>query len=175
MRQCTTVRVLLTLSVIAVVGLFPWKVLGQDIVERAEATELRSSDGTPTPRVERDEAGNVISLRLNSMELRPGDAEALSQLKHLRRLCLYETNANDEDVEALTRITHLEHLNLTSTKITDASVDSILKFGELKSVCLGLVDVTPDAIEKIHERNRLQGREGRVLRFGYSRRQNEPQ
>jgi hypothetical protein len=131
----------------------------QGIVDRAAKTELRRTDATTRPRVERDDDGQVTALILSGMKLAPEEAAELPDLKQLRRLVLFRTNFSDQDLKHLERCTKLEHLNLTSTEVTDVAVDSILKLDQLKTLCLGNVNITPQAINKLKAgiRKRDQG------------------
>ncbi len=145
-----------------------------DIIARAESTELRRSDGKVVPRVERDSRGNVVSLRLDGMEITPDDVGQLGRLPHLRRLGLFRTNVSDREVAQLEGFQSLEHLNLTGTQITDDAIGTILELKKLKSVCLGNVDVTPEAVARLQELNRSRERSGdERLRWGYSQRKQE--
>ena len=137
------------------------------IVARAEATELRLSEGRLLPRVSRDAEGHVTQLLLNEMQLSQVEVAELGTLEHLYTLVLFRTNITDADVVHLVTCKNLAHLNLTSTEITDRSVDTILELKALKTVCLGNVNVTPNAIEKLRQRNRASDVK---LRWGYAQR-----
>ena len=143
----------------------------EGIVARAEANALRRADGTVTPRVVRDQDGQVTRLLLTDMKLAPEDLEEISSLEQLRALVLFRTNVTDRDLEPLRRCAKLDHLNLTSTEVTDKAIDSILKMEKLKSLCLGDVNISADAMEKLKERNRSRDRsDAPYLRWGYSQR-----
>jgi hypothetical protein len=140
-----------------------------EIVDRAEATELRLSDGKTMPRVVRDKHGHVTILKLSGMTLSQDDFMELSKLERLRALVLVDTNVTDDDLSHLKQCKRLDHLNLTSTEVTDRVIDTILEMNSLKSLCLGNVRITSKAVERLKERNR--GRTGgNQLRWGYSRR-----
>ena len=68
------------------------------IVDRAEATELRLSDGKLQPRVVRDEEGHIISLTLSDMKLSSDEVAELGTLEHLSSLVLFRTNFTDADL-----------------------------------------------------------------------------
>ena len=138
-----------------------------DIVERAEATELRRSSGEVVPRVHRDDEGNVDRLMLTDMELTSEELAQLGQLSHLRALVLFGTDVVDDDLIALRECDRLEYLNLVGTEVTDRCIDTILEMKSLQAVCLGDVRVTPAGIERLKERNRHSPRE-RQLRWGYA-------
>ena len=140
-----------------------------DIVDRADATELRLSDGNTTPRVVRDKEGYVTILKLSGMELSQNDFLALGKLERLRSLVLLKTNVTDDDLVHLKQCMRLDHLNLTSTEVTDRAIDTILDLNSLKSLCLGNVRITPEAVNKLKERNRVQTAANQ-LRWGYSQR-----
>lgn len=143
----------------------------EGIVARAEANALRRADGTVTPRVVRDQDGQVTRLLLSDMKLSPQDLEEIASLEQLRALVLFRTNVTDRDLEPLRRCAKLDHLNLTSTEVTDKAIDSILKMEKLKSLCLGDVNISADAMEKLKERNRSRDRsDAPYLRWGYSQR-----
>lgn len=140
-----------------------------DIVDRAEVTELRLSDGKTTPRVVRDRDGQVTILKLNGMELSQDDFIALGKLERLRALVLMKTNVTDDDLVYLKKCKRLDHLNVTSTEVTDRAIDTILELNSLKSLCLGNVRITPKAVERLRERNR-ERTGANQLRWGYFQR-----
>ena len=144
--------------------------LAQGIVDRAESTALRRTNGTTVPRVERDQGGRVTSLILSDMKLSPEDIAELPGLNHLRRLVLFRTNFSDRDLEHLERCKSLEHLNLTSTEVTDVAVDSILKLGNLQTLCLGNVKITPQAIDKLKAGFRTSDRD---IKWRYTQRRRD--
>lgn len=140
-----------------------------DIVDRAEAAELRLSDGKITPRVVRDKDGHVTILKLSGMELSQDDSKALGKLERLRALVLMKTNVTDDDLLHLKKCKRLDHLNVTSTEVTDRAIDIILEMNSLKSLCLGNVRITPKAVESLSERNR-ERTGANQLGWGYSQR-----
>lgn len=140
-----------------------------DIVDRAEATEMRVSDGKTMPRVVRDKDGHVLILKLSDMELSQDDFIALGKLERLQTLVLTRTNVTDDDLLHLKKCKCLEHLNVTSTEVTDNAIDTILELKSLKSLCLGNVRITPKAVEKLRERNR-ERTGANQLRWGYFQR-----
>lgn len=139
------------------------------IVARAEATDLRLSNGKTMPRVARDEDGHVTRLLLNDMKLSQDDFAELGKLEQLRTLVLLGTNVTDGDLSHLKKCQSLAHLNLVRTEITDRAIDSFLELKHLKSLCLGDVKITPAAIERLKERNR-QNDAHHQLKWGYSQR-----
>ena len=144
------------------------------LVARAEATELRTSGGSILSRVERDDQGNITSLRLNDMQLSQEDFEELGRLDHLRRLVLYRSKFSGRDVAGLERCKSLEHLNLTSTEVTDDVIDAVLKLKKLRTLCLGDVNITSSAVERLKDLNRERDKIGSEhLRWGYSQRSND--
>jgi hypothetical protein len=145
----------------------PTSASAADIVARAEATELRHSDGSLMSRVERDADGHVTVLLLSDMQLTSEEIAEIGGLSKLRRLVLFRTNCGDDDVQALTGCRHLESLNLTGTEVTDAAIESILEFEQLKYLCLGNVDISPEAVARLKQRVQARGQE---LRMGYARR-----
>jgi hypothetical protein len=134
---------------------------------RVEKIALLDSTGKPFPRIERDASGNVEKLWLNGMQLSADDFATLGRLKTIRQLTLYRTNVTNADLRSLRALPHLEGLNLTSTEITDAGIDEIIKLESLRSLCLGNVAVAPEAVAKLKEHFRSQGRR---LSLGYSQR-----
>jgi len=139
----------------------------QGLVERAEAADLPRSNGTATPRVTRDDQGNVKRLLLTAMELSPADFEELAGLEHLRALVLNQTNVTDDDLAYFKCCPKLDHINLCSTEVTDRAIDTILELKHLESLCLGNVKITPAAIERLKEHNRTSDQR---LRWGYAQR-----
>lgn len=140
-----------------------------DIVDRAETTELRLSDGKTMPRVVRDKDGHVTVLKLSDMKLSQDDFIALGKLERLRTLVLTKTNVTDDDLLYLKKCKCLEHLNVTSTEVTDRAINTILELNSLKSLCLGNVRISPKAIDKLSERNRERTGDNQ-LRWGYFQR-----
>lgn len=137
------------------------------IVERAEKTDLRRSDGSPVGRVERDRAGEVTALALNDMRLTADEVADLGRLPELRRLVLFRANVGDGDLKPLAKCPHLESLNLTGTDVSDDAVPALLELKALKYLCLGDVRVSPEAVAKLKDGFRARGQE---IRLGYSRR-----
>jgi hypothetical protein len=137
------------------------------IVDRAEKTDLRDSDGKPVKRVQKDGDGNVTELILSNMELKAEELAELEGLPKLRRIILYRTNIGDDDLKHLAKCPDIESLNLTSTNVTDDGTKVLAEFKGLKYLCLGDVRITPDAVKSLKERFRARKQE---VRLGYSQR-----
>lgn len=137
------------------------------IVERAEKTDLRLSDGSAVSRVERDRAGEVTVLLLNDMQLTAAEVADLGRLPELRRLVLFRANVGEADLKALAKCPHLESLNLVGTNVTDDAVPALLELKALKYLCLGDVRLSPEAVAKLKDGFRARGQD---VRMGYSRR-----
>lgn len=162
-----------SILVVSLVLFGPIVAHAKDIIERAEASELRLSSDKATPRVERDAEGNITVLRLDQMQLSPEDVARIGRLAHLRRLILVRSNITDEDLTQLRNNKQLEHLNLSSTSITNKAIDTLVELRSLKTVCLGNVDITPDALKKLEDLNRSRGNTREHLRWGYYQRKQE--
>ncbi len=151
----------------ATLALFATVASAADIVDRAEATELRQPDGKIAPRVIRSADGRVTRLFLNKMTLSHEDMRSIARLPDLNLLSLLSAKFSEGDLPHLQECKRLEHLNLTNTEVTDASIDTLLSFRSLKSLCLGNVNITPAAIDRIRQRNRNREQ---TVRFGYFQR-----
>ena len=107
-------------------------------------------NGKPIARVEK-EAGDVVWLRLDGMQLAPDDFRLLGALKALRRLSLARTNVTDKDLVYLRGLTRLEGIVLNQTEVTDRAIDELLQVKSLRSACLGQVRITPAAVGRLKE------------------------
>jgi hypothetical protein len=137
------------------------------IVDRAEKTVLRDSDGKPVERVQKDADGNVTGLVLSHMDLKAEELAGLEKLPKLRRVVLYRTNVGDDAVKHLAKCPLIESLNLTSTNVSDDATKVLLGFKSLKYLCLGDVRITPDAVQALKAQFRARGQD---VRLGYSQR-----
>ena len=144
------------------------------LLQRAEARPLQLSSGRMSPRVVRDEAGDVRQLKLSDMPLSAADLEEIAGLATLEALVLRNTNVVDEDLFLLARCPQLRALNVSNTDVSDAGIDAILQMKQLKSLCLGQVCVTKQGIERLRAANRERDkRQQPMLRWGYSQRQEQ--
>ena len=107
------------------------------IVDRAEKTDLRDSDGKPVERVQKDADGNVTGLVLSNMELKAEELAELEGLPKLRRLVLNKTNVGDDALKHLAKCPLIEGLNLTGTNVSDDAIKLLSGFKGLKYLCLG--------------------------------------
>lgn len=137
------------------------------IVDRAEKTDLRDSDGKPVERVEKDADGNVTGLVLGHMDLKAEELAELEKLPKLRRAVLYRTNVGDDALKHLARCRDIESLNLTGTNVSDDAIKLLPAFKGLKYLCLGDVRITPDAVKALKDEFRARGQD---VRIGYSQR-----
>jgi hypothetical protein len=119
-----------------------------DFLTRVERTPLHYN-GKPFHRIEKDEAGNVVLLRLDEMRLTSEDFRAIAAIGSLRSLSLRRTNVADRDLEHLTKLRSLKSLILTATEISDEAVPSLAKLPSLRSLCLGNVCISPEAIGEL--------------------------
>ncbi len=120
-------------------------------------------NGKPHPRVEK-EAGHVVRLQLDRMQLAQGDFRLVRQLKTLRRLSLLRTNTTDKDLAQLRELAGLEVIVLTNTEVTDDGVATLVELPALRTACLGNVRITPAGVARLKERFPK-------LSLGYSQRQ----
>jgi hypothetical protein len=107
-------------------------------------------NGKPIARVEK-EAGEVVWLRLDGMQLAPDDFRLLASLPTLRRLSLARTNVTDKDLAHLRSLTRLEGIVLNQTEVTDRAIDELVHVESLRSACLGQVRITPAAVGRLKE------------------------
>lgn len=136
-------------------------------LERVEKAVVLNSKGQPIQRIGRDTSGGVVWLNLREMTLSEDDVQAISRLQTLQHVVLFRTNITDSDLKAICALPRLEGLNLTSTEVTDAAVDELVRVGSLRYVCLGNVKVSPEAIKRLKQHSRANGRR---LSIGYTRR-----
>ena len=139
----------------------------ETLLEVAERSPIFLSDGTTINRIERDERGEVVRLRLDQMHLSAAQYAAIGNLPHLRQLNLYKANVSSDDLQFLSRLDKLESLNLSGTEITNDAIKEIVKLPELRTVCLGNVAITPEAVTTL--KTHFSAR-GRTLALGYSQR-----
>jgi hypothetical protein len=139
--------VYLTLSLLLLVTNPPARDELAGFVAGIERTPL-VVNGTQHPRVEK-EAGNVVWLQLDGMQLAPDDFRLLAQLKTLRRLSLVRTNTTDKDLAQLRELSGLEMIALTSTEVTDEAVETLTQLPALRTACLGNVKIAPTGIARL--------------------------
>jgi hypothetical protein len=119
-----------------------------DLLTLIERTPL-VVNGQPAARVEKDEEGNIIRLRLDGMRLTQDDFRAVGKITSLRWLSLRGTNVAGDDLDHLQNLHRLENVVLTATGVTDEAVAGIAAITSLRSVCLGNVPMTPEAVHRL--------------------------
>jgi hypothetical protein len=138
-----------------------------DLIQRAQDTPRKLSDGTLQNRVEKDDAGHVTRLVLDEMQLTADDFAEIGKLEHLRRISLFRTSTTDADLKQLQKCRALQGVVLTSTEVTDAAINSLLELQQLQSVCLGDVRISPEAIARLKAET---SKRDQRLSLGYSQR-----
>jgi hypothetical protein len=133
-----------------------------DFLTRVERSELLVNDKA-VDRVEKDEQGNIIRLRLDGMRLTSDDFRAIATIDSLQALSLRRTNVSDDDLAPLENLKSLRSLILTSTEVSDHAVPAIAKIPSLRSLCLGDVRISAEAVAELKEQR------PRLL-LGYSQR-----
>jgi hypothetical protein len=121
---------------------------------RVEATPWPTETTKVPTRVERDDDGNVVGLRLDGVQLSSSDIEQITALTHLDRLSLNRTAVKDEDLKKLARLSHLRAITLNHTGIGDEGVAALAEFRSLRTLCLGGVKATPQAVRALKAKNR---------------------
>lgn len=134
-----------------------------DLIKRVQAVQAVGG----SERLTKDDAGNIVRLRLDDMTLSAADFAAIGRIASLQSLSLNKTNVTDKDLRQLQHLKHLRWLALSSTEITDEAVAEIAQLPALKTLCLGSVKVTPAAIDHLKETFEADGRK---LSLGYSQR-----
>jgi hypothetical protein len=127
-----------------------------DLLSRAETTPLPPDTRPIAERVTKNSSGAVTRLRLDFVELRKGDLEAVATCTNLESLSLCDTNVADEDLKHLIGLPNLKHLQLNRTQVGDAGLKHVAQIKSLKSVCLARVVATPDGVKQLlRQRPRL--------------------
>jgi hypothetical protein len=130
------------------------------LLVRALSTKWPTAMRNPPERIQRNDAGKVVRLWLDGVQLEPGDIERICSFKELERLSLSYTSISDQELARLADLPRLQGLVLSNTAIGDDGVAGLAKFPELKSVCMFRVHASPEAV-------RALGRE-RKLAIGYA-------
>jgi hypothetical protein len=104
----------------------------------------------PPARIKHDDKGKVVELRLDGVNLKPGDLELICSMKELVELNLCQTNIKDEQIEKLSALPHLRGLQLNHTAIGDEAIKYLAKLPALESLCLGGVKVTRAGLKSLH-------------------------
>lgn len=100
-------------------------------------------------RIERDGDGNVIRLRLDGMQLKAADFDALRQFPQLVGVTFNHTNITDADIKKLAGLRKLKGLQLSYTDIGDEGVKNLTALTSLSSVCLGSIPASPESIKAL--------------------------
>jgi hypothetical protein len=134
-----------------------------DLLKRVQAVQAIGG----SERITKDDAGNIVRLRLDEMTLSAADFAAIGRMASLQSLSLNKTNVTDKDLRQFQNLEHLRWLALSSTEITDDAMAEIAQLPALKTLCLGSVKVSPAAIDRLKEAFEADGRK---LSLGYSQR-----
>jgi hypothetical protein len=132
------------------------------LVTRAENTPRKNEKSQP-PRCKRDQAGEIIALNLDSVELKPGDIADVAKCGKLESLSLGGTNVTDDQLKLLVELKNLRSLRLNQTAVGDAGLKHIGQMKSLRYLCLGGVVATPEGVKQLK-------RDLSDLQLGYSRR-----
>lgn len=90
----------------------------------------------------RNAAGQITQLRLEKVELQPGDARLISGLDHLGKLDLRDSNVSDEDIRELESLQSLKELLLRGTKISGIAVASVGRMREVTRLDLSRTKIS---------------------------------
>jgi Leucine Rich repeat len=124
---------------------------------RVKATAWPVQTKTAPARIERDDVGNIVGLRLDGVRLQPGDIEQITSFTHLDRLSLNRTTINDDDLRKLATLRKLRSLTLNNTSIGDKGVEALADFPNLRRLCLGGVKATHQSVRELKaKRKELQ-------------------
>lgn len=154
------------LFIIVVAGLF-WIPAGlfaaeiDDLIERAEKT-IRPNEKNESPRIRRNELGQLTALNLDHVDLASGDLELIVGCEFLESLSLIHTRITDDDLKQLARLKRLRAIRLNHTSISDKGLENLSQIKSLQSLCLGQVEATPEGVAALK-------RELPRLQVGYSR------
>lgn len=92
---------------------------------------------------------SVVDLDLSSAQFKPEDLAAIGQLKHLAKLNLARSSANDAALTHLKGLEKLEMLNLFHTEVTDAGLTHLHALKGLKRIYLFETKVTDAGAEAL--------------------------
>ncbi len=137
----------------------------QEFLDRMKGFGRRGLFGSrAVDRHVRNEAGQVVELRLDKVELRPGDATLIGTLKQLERIDLSETNVSDDDLGDLTQLDGLRHLSLRRTNISGKALVHVGGLTGLEELDLASTKVTDEDLPRLDGLKQL-----RVLSLRYTR------
>jgi hypothetical protein len=119
---------------------------------RVEATAWPTAVRKVPPRIERDDEGTIVGLRLDGVKLRPGDIQVISTLTHLVRLSLNRTAVKDEELKQLATLRSLRSLTLNNTSIGDRGIEALAEFPNLRWLCLGGVEASPQSVRALKDK-----------------------
>jgi hypothetical protein len=110
-----------------------------------------SMKAVPPDRIESDKEGRIVRLRLDGMQLVPGDFQGLRQLRDLQGISFNYTNITDAQIKKLAALPHLKGLQLNHTAIGDEGVKNLAELPELQVLCLGGVKASPEAVKALKQ------------------------
>jgi hypothetical protein len=110
-----------------------------------------SMKAVPPNRIERDKEGRIVRLRLDGMQLVPGDFEGLRQLSDVQGISFNYTNITDAQIKKLAALPHLKGIQLNHTAIGDEGVKNLAELLELQVLCLGGVKASPEAVKSLKQ------------------------
>lgn len=110
-------------------------------LDRVEVAKRGPFGGKPK-RHERNDAGQIVSLKLGRADLKPADYPIIGTLEHLESLDLYSTKVTDNDMQHLAGLTRLKTLILNWTKITGDGLAHIRNMKDLETLEVRLTKIT---------------------------------
>jgi hypothetical protein len=93
-----------------------------DFLVRAEATPWPIETKKVQARIERNDDGEIVGLRLDGVRLEPGDIDLVASLGLLERLSLNRTTITDDGLTKLAELRRLRGLSLNHTLVTDRGI-----------------------------------------------------
>jgi hypothetical protein len=124
---------------------------------RVEATPWPIETKKAPARIERDNDGDIVGLRLDGVRLEPGDIDHVASLGLLERLSLNRTTITDDGLTKLAELRRLRGLSFNHTRISDRGIDAFQAHPNLRSLCLFDTNVTREAVRALNAKNnRLQ-------------------
>lgn len=122
----------------------------QEFLDRMRSFSRRGIFGRGNvDRHVRNAAGQIIELRLDNVQLRPGDAQLIAGLSQLQKLDLRESNVSDEDVRALESLGELRELSLERTNISGIAIASVGRMLELRQLDLTRTQISDQDLKHL--------------------------
>ena len=118
---------------------------------QVRCTDLEACGSDEFVRALRPVARNVAWLDLGRTDVGDDALEVVSELPHLTRLYLQQTQVTDDGLANLEGLEYLEYLNLYGTSVGDGALEHLYDLPALSSVYLWQTEVSDSAVAALQE------------------------